>query len=107
MSEREVYFARTKSSGAVKIGVSKEPEQRVKELQTGNPMEIEVILTTTPPEGHTALEWEQGLQKLCQSYKMNGEWFEEKVIHYLNGLLHGLGSEKKETFDPEEIGDGL
>lgn len=40
-----VYILRVSSDGIYKIGVSKNVEKRVKQLQTGNPEPIEIVKT--------------------------------------------------------------
>lgn len=40
-----VYIIKVSPDGIYKIGVSKNPEKRIKQLQTGNPEKIELIKT--------------------------------------------------------------
>ena len=59
-------------NGLVKIGFSKNPEQRLKQLQTGacHPLRIYRMI----PTGTRALE--TVLHKQYQEYRRQGEWFE-------------------------------
>ena len=81
--ERFIYFAL--SSNMVKIGFSDDPARRIRALQTGNPIQIE-LLGSVPG---TAKE-ERILQNRLKSYWAYGEWFayvgEVKIIidHLLN-----------------------
>ena len=73
-----VYFIR--QSGFVKIGVSADPEKRIRELQTGNPEPLELLHT----EGggyHREAELHQRFADLW----VNGEWFkyEGELFEYI------------------------
>lgn len=65
-----VYFIVDWQRSAVKIGVSAKPEQRLREVQTGNPHPLDLALIV--PGGY-ALE-----RRLHQQYapiRLSGEWF--------------------------------
>ena len=66
-----VYFVQGESGGAVKIGFSKNPEIRIKELQTGYPDTLK-ILCLIPGNEQT----EKRFHKQFDNYRLNGEWFE-------------------------------
>lgn len=61
------------ASDEVKIGISSNPEQRLKGLQTGNPNELELIATTTCSD---VCELENGLHNKYNTHRLNGEWFD-------------------------------
>ena len=63
-----IYFI--KSGNYVKIGYSKEPKQRLKELQTANPLKL-TLMGTIPGTYST----EKALHSLYNKYKKRGEWF--------------------------------
>lgn len=67
-SEGFVYFIR--AAGAVKVGWAKDPEQRLRELQTGNPDRM-VLLRVIPAE--KTLEGD--LHQYYAPWRLNGEWF--------------------------------
>lgn len=65
-----VYFMQPKGHKRVKIGVSRDPESRKAQLQTGAFSELDVIGTIT---GTPRLE--KTLHSVFAKYRMTGEWF--------------------------------
>lgn len=70
-----VYLMRV-DSGYWKIGIARDPEQRRRELQTGNPEKIAFQGgTLAAPEGIDARALEGRLHAELWPYRVNGEWF--------------------------------
>jgi Meiotically up-regulated gene 113 len=67
-ANRYLYFARC--GDAVKIGVSDNPERRLREMQTGSPGMI-VLLAVIKNAGHSELDCHRRLAHL----HITGEWF--------------------------------
>lgn len=71
--DRYVYVAQEEISGRYKIGISKDPERRVKELNIGNPEKLKLV--------HAYLATEDGYQseilahKLFEDSRIRSEWF--------------------------------
>lgn len=63
-----IYFIKAKNY--VKIGVSKNPVQRLKELQTANPIKLKLLGTI---EGNFSTE--AALHRMFYKWKKTGEWF--------------------------------
>ena len=57
----------------IKIGVSIHPEERLKELQTGNHNKLIILRTIKCPDYKTL---EKNLHQKYKSWNMHGEWFE-------------------------------
>lgn len=76
-SDTTRYFLYGMTDGeAVKIGFSKEPEQRLCELQTGNPRTLKLIGTRFLAVGASAAQdAERKIHLMLQPYHLNGEWF--------------------------------
>jgi hypothetical protein len=70
--KRYVYLLQTSESGTYKIGISKNPEKRVKELQTGNP-EIITIKEKFLTEYYFNIE--TSLHGYYAPDHKRGEWF--------------------------------
>ena len=102
-----------------KIGNSKNPESRLKSLQTSNPTELELIFTYGCQTKDESLFFERCMHQLFSSFRHRGEWFfmsneivqrfiddVEKRIQWENenieeakeemttGLFHVINSEK-------------
>ncbi len=57
----------------VKIGISKNPQKRLKQLQTGNPNKL-IIYHMFESEDYKLLE--RTMHNICKDLKIIGEWFE-------------------------------
>ncbi len=84
-----VYFIQNGSADQVKIGWAKNPRDRVRQLQTGNPMKLN-LLSVMPAidkgvENYLHLKYEK--------YRItpNGEWF-----HFIGKLKEFIVSRKRE-----------
>lgn len=69
-----VYFIREQPEEYIKVGVSRSPPKRVKNLQTGNPRVLE-LLGWIQTEGQD-YELEAILHSKLESYCVLGEWFD-------------------------------
>lgn len=63
-----IYFARAGSK--VKIGISKNPNQRLCGIKTGSSSKVRIYYVT-PGD----LQKERDLHRLFAEYRVNGEWF--------------------------------
>lgn len=85
-----LYFIRAEN-GLIKIGVSVDPENRLRQLQTGSSTRLE-LLDTIETENSNLLE--SKLHKEFAKYRIHGEWFNisRDTIQYL--------VERERTFVP-------
>jgi len=92
-----VYFIHEKDNFALfKIGMTKRtPEERIAELQTGNPSELLIfaVIRTTD-----ALKCEKMLHRLFSRYRKRGEWFSISVKDIRQACRHNIGYEEREIF---------
>ena len=72
-----VYAIRNKDTGNVKIGISKHPEERLKQLQTGCDGLLELI-AVRPAENRYADE--KRLHNDNSKHHIHGEWFTEEAV---------------------------
>lgn len=77
-----VYVIGNLTHNICKIGYSKNPLSRIKEIQTGCPYKLQLFLVVG---GNRTTESQ--LQKKYKRYKSNGEWF-----HYREELKHAVES---------------
>tara|TARA_A100001015_G_C14951098_1_gene696792 strand:+ start:18 stop:311 length:294 start_codon:yes stop_codon:yes gene_type:complete len=82
-----LYIIQSDKNGAIKIGRSKNPPKRLKQLQTGCPDKLKIILVVENM-GHL----EKNLHQRLKDYKSRkkGEWFEFNCT----GMLPDWISEK-------------
>ncbi|WP_423208770.1 GIY-YIG nuclease family protein [Paracoccus yeei] len=67
-----VYCIRDDASGTVKIGFSKNPERRFRQIQTSFPFKLRLIATIPAVEA-----FEQFLHWSHASRRLTGEWFDD------------------------------
>jgi hypothetical protein len=65
-----VYFIQQGNGGPVKIGLTTNIENRLKELQQGNPNKLYVLHTTTGGQN-----LERHLHKMFSNHRIKNEWF--------------------------------
>lgn len=78
-----VYFIQGECGGAIKIGHSKDPQSRLKSLQTGYPDMLKLLYMFPGEE-----KVEKELHLKFSSIKLNGEWFkpEETLLKEIEAL---------------------
>tara|TARA_B100000131_G_C18023053_1_gene575364 strand:+ start:493 stop:786 length:294 start_codon:yes stop_codon:yes gene_type:complete len=70
-----LYIIQSDLTGMIKIGRSKDPVKRLKQLQTGNPNELKLI-ASFKDQG-----WkEKIIHESLKSFRLKGEWFSYKCI---------------------------
>ena len=96
------------SHGAVKIGISSDPESRRATLQTGAPHHL--FLAFAIYAGENAFDVEQEAHAILAAHRMPGEWFavsKEMAIAAVYGAASRLGvplgEQPQETAPPREI----
>ena len=76
-----VYFIRLGSNGPIKIGFTRDPGQRLRQLQTSTP---EQLIMVECVRGTRDLE--RGLHDVFSDMRLSGEWFlvNEDLLELLN-----------------------
>ena len=62
----------------VKIGKANNPQKRLKELQTGNPIELKICALIPCANESKAYDLEGALHRAYRDYRLSGEWFDIK-----------------------------
>jgi len=78
-----VYLIQSQEDGYYKIGVSKHPKKRVKQLQTGNSSELKLVESY---QSEHANKIEKALQRRYSYLKKEGEWFDMGVSQEVSFL---------------------
>jgi predicted GIY-YIG superfamily endonuclease len=74
-----VYFIQNGKHGSIKIGVAANIEQRICEMQTGNPFELRLIASMEFSSRKQAIGVETVLHKKFRRHHVRGEWFSPKI----------------------------
>lgn len=89
-----------KSGGAYKVGVSVEPETRLRHLKIGNPYLKLVYQSRELSNGYAV---ETLIHKKLNSYKISNEWFAgidgNKIIRIVNEIVCSKGKTKNKNID--------
>lgn len=76
MLDSYVYFVQQKDYiGCIKIGVSKKPEDRIKQLSTGSSVDLRTLTILKCPSPKAAFAVEAGLHRCFRFSSTKGEWF--------------------------------
>lgn len=87
MNGRDLYVIQMAVTGDIKVGRSKHVEKRLKELQTGSPHKLKLILHL-PGEGWREKSLHQRMKR--KSLRHNGEWFQVSALAELPDEIYGL-----------------
>ncbi len=82
-----VYIIENTYSHDTKIGISNNPEKRIKQLQTGSSRLLKIQYTILFNTRNEAIKAENSLHKKYSKYRLMGEWFEvdyKKVIKFVS-----------------------
>jgi hypothetical protein len=69
-----VYLIKNTISGNIKLGISRNPHARLKQLQTGNDCKLELVAYK---KAENRFEDEASIHKLANEHHIHGEWFKE------------------------------
>lgn len=73
---KHLYIIQSDVTGAIKIGISKNPQKRLKQLQTGSPYTLRIMLVLEN-KAHLEKYLHNKLKPYIYSkYTCKGEWFE-------------------------------
>ena len=78
-----VYLIQSLEDSRYKIGVSKHPKKRVKQLQTGNSSELKLVESYQSEHAHKI---ERTLQRRYAHLNKEGEWFDMSISHEVSFL---------------------
>lgn len=73
-----IVQAGTKKNSPVKIGMSDDPKKRIKQLQTGNPSVLRLLISIKCESRKHALELEKTLHRMLLNKNILNEWFRVK-----------------------------
>ena len=76
-AETWLYAIQEKETGKVKLGISQDPQTRVKQLQIGNPNTLELVVVRKAEQG---LIDETNLHLQNHTHHIRGEWFHQEAL---------------------------
>lgn len=88
---KHIYLIQSLEDSRYKIGVSKHPKKRLKQLQTGNSSELKLVESY---QSEFAYKIEKSLQRRYSYLKKEGEWFEMSISNEVSFLNECIEIEK-------------
>ena len=85
---RQEDFAQKQFS--FKIGWTRNPGNRLREFQTGNPHLLHLWAAMSFPNGADAIKKEAELHRICQAWQEHGEWFHGDALNELLSRADGF-----------------
>jgi len=76
-------IAQNISKGRVKIGFTGNIDTRLKQIQTGNPIECQVLGLLRCNSKKHAMTIESEIHRICDPYRSTGEWFTQGAINII------------------------
>lgn len=77
-----MYLYVMKAGNRCKIGKASDPQRRLKELQTGNPFDLELLAAFKCKSQSHAFYLEKLAHKVFARYRINREWFKYRSEIY-------------------------
>jgi hypothetical protein len=85
----------------MKIGIAQKVKRRLSQIQTGNPIKLEVFHSIKVDSVEQAKEIEKECHKELQRYRLNGEWFEIDVLFGKKIINEAANPELKKRLNEE------
>lgn len=80
-------IASVSDTNVVKLGLSKHPEKRLKQLQTASPYELKVFHQEEVSSERVNIA-EKALHSLLRHKKLKGEWFDLSVEEAISEVIY-------------------
>ena len=91
-----IYFIEN-ADEHIKIGSTNNLQQRITNLQTGNPFDLKVLYTIDIPEDENLI-FENHIHSICINYLIGGEWYKKNVLEFLQ--KHPYYKQNMKVFTP-------
>jgi hypothetical protein len=96
-----IYVITIDGQDLCKIGISKSPNSRLSQLQTGSPYRMRFACIFQTPNFTEARKLEFGFHKVMKKHRTNGEWFSLCPIEAIRALTSNIGAYLKIHSDTE------
>lgn len=81
-----IVYVMGREIGPVKIGVSRNPDKRIVEIQSGCPYPIEILYWVRARDRPNAFELERDFHEVFRDKRLTGEWFSMNADDASDGL---------------------
>lgn len=85
---QSVYLVGNTEAGYIKIGISKKPHERIDNLQTAFPFDLEIYSISAPV--NNARFHESYLHHLFERYHIRGEWFKADILEKAHDYIRKI-----------------
>lgn len=90
--EGPFYLYGIMADDKLKLGYSKDPASRLKNLQTAHAGEVKIVWTTGPiDDQQSARDNERKLHRFCGDHHIRGEWFDLDALQHIRSNFELCG----------------
>ena len=79
----------------IKVGISVDPEKRLKTIQTGQGRKVSLIREYPYPDERSAFAVESSLHRRLSRFRMMGEWFSPEALSRLDSIMETESRERR------------
>lgn len=90
MSQPKNIYVVESDNGELKVGISTNPQQRIKQLSTGHPHDLSLARSVGPLEN--AKQVEESIHAQFNQYNISGEWFNADCYDELLAFVDGIAT---------------
>lgn len=91
--------------GLTKVGISKHPKERLKQVQSVEPKRIVLVAQFWFWKRDHALRVEKAFHRACDGWRVRGEWFDMEPFHALGVMNANLRSFADDFLGADEVAD--
>ena len=85
-----IYMILDETRSCVKIGVSKHPEKRIKQLQTGSPNPLKLVQTFQMDKSKVYQIEKDCHREMRSVFRKRGEWFHNINLWQANSIIESV-----------------
>lgn len=86
-----IYVIGKDENGPLKVGISKDPQRRLRQLQTASGIELQILALGRAGLGYTDRQIEKSIHSQLQDVRMVGEWFDTTLVRVFFETLKYYG----------------
>ena len=89
-TESAVYLIHNERANMVKIGISKNPENRLRNLETGGGCKLKLVFYTKMMTTEVALRMECKMHDHYRGVRQQGEWFDDVILAHADKQIRRI-----------------
>jgi hypothetical protein len=103
MSRCYIYIIAIDGHDLCKVGISKNPQSRLSQLNTGSPYKMRFVCILETPNASEARKLESAFHKVMRKHRTNGEWFSLNAAEAIRAMTWNVSSYFEHHIDLEGV----